>query len=270
MTERPEPDALADVLADLDAGLPVGPAVRAAALADPRAPDVRRALAATREQLGSLPPVAVPPELAERWAAALTAEAATRADPPRADTTSTQGPHVMPGPSGPAARPQGRGPHDAPVSRAAEAPGPRHRPPGRPDTGRPRGGRPRRPVRPALAVGALLVIVLVVAGVVRARNAPTSVDAVQLVATAHAAVGVQDAGALTDPGRRAACLRTVAPPGLVPGAPLAGGRQVVFEGHPAVVLLLVTGELGTFRAVVVDPSCGASGGMLMADVRVGR
>ncbi len=71
MTDR-EPDV--ELLADLDAGLLAddrADAARAAALADPRSAAVLDALAATRAELGALPPPPVPREVAARWSAAL-------------------------------------------------------------------------------------------------------------------------------------------------------------------------------------------------------
>jgi hypothetical protein len=111
----------------------------------------------------------------------------------------------------------------------------------------------------------VLVVVLVVAGVVGPRPARPSVTAAQLGGIARAAVGVQEAGPYADPVRREACLRAVGPSGLAPDAPLAGGRSVVFDGRPAVVLLLLTGRLATFHALVITPGCDA----LLADTVIG-
>lgn len=184
-----------------------------------------------------------------------------------------------PGTASPAGA-EGRNPTPGPVH-----PGPPVRPAGRPGAGLPRPGRgarpgdPSRPVgpagphrpgrgrmpRPAVLAGLVLVVVLVVAGVVGVRRDPPSVTAAQLGGVARAAVGVQEAGPLTDPVRREACLRAVAAPGLAPDAPLAGGRSVVFEGRPGILLLLITGRLATFRVVVVTPGCDS----LLADTVVG-
>lgn len=303
MTDRPDSERLVDLLADHDAGLPVDPRV----LAEPGARTVLDALTATRTELAAVARVPVPPELAGRWSAAIATASAARGDdsnmpsspvghigrdgtdrPPPApddDTAPDQRPDPVPGP-GTATSP---GPSPAPTSPVHGRPGlsgtasdpVRHtsrtdRPTGRPRSGphragpdHPGPGRLRRP-RPAVVAGLVLVVVLVVAGLISMRPAPPSVTAAQLGGVARAALGVPDAGPFTDPGRRAECLRAVAPTGLAPDAPLAGGRAVVLEGRPGVILLLITGELGVFRVIVVDPGCGADGGTLLADTLVGR
>jgi len=292
MTDRPDPDVLLDRLADHDAGLPVDPR----ALADPRARAVLEALAATRSELGALPPVPVPPEIAARWSTALTEARVDRSSSPTGPGNGTRPPsEAMPGPdgrmpgtaTGHADSPGLQAFSGAPAGGAETSPvpgrpadtAPRPRRPGRPEPSDPRRrtgssgpgrGRRRRTPRPSVVVGLLLAAVLVVAGLAAARTRPPSITSAQLGGIVRAAIGVQQAGELADPVRRAACLRSVDPSGPAPDAPLAGGRSVVFEGRPAVVLLLVTGKLGVFRAVVVDPGCGAGGGTLMADIRVGR
>jgi hypothetical protein len=112
----------------------------------------------------------------------------------------------------------------------------------------------------------LLVAVVVAAGVIRAQSesAGPQVSAVQLAAAAREAMGVGDAGPLADAGRRAACLRAVAPD--VAPEPLIGGRQVQFEGQRGTLLVLGTGRLGSFRVVVVDAGCEH----LLASQLVGR
>ncbi len=126
--------------------------------------------------------------------------------------------------------------------------------------------RGRRRVRPALAVGTALAGLLVVAGLLQSRPAPPGVTAADLGGVARAAVGAHDAGELADPVRRTACLRSVAPPGLDPNALLLGGRGVVLDGRPGILLVLATGQLGTFRAIVVDTACGG----LLGDTVIGR
>ena len=85
------------------------------------------------------------------------------------------------------------------------------------------------------------------------RPAPTAptVTRVELVALGRAAVGTMDVGDLADPARRAACLRAVAP--AAAGEALLGGRRVVLEGRPGVLLVLATGTTGGLRIVTVDP-----------------
>lgn len=203
-------------LAELDAGLPDetrAAQLRAQAEADPRSAAVLDALAATRADLAAHTVPPIPPEVAQRWAAALAAAAAAA---PAADA--------------PAA--------DAPATRRIAA------------------GRRRAP-RPALIAAAVLVIATVVFGVLQNRPAADGprITHADLVATARAAVGVGDAGELADPVRRAACLRTVAPDGPAPDAPLLGARTVVYEGRPGVLLLLPMGDLEHLRIVVVDHGC---------------
>jgi hypothetical protein len=232
-------DPLIDLLADHDAGLPVDPA----ALADPRAQTVLDAIAAVRADLAAVPPVPVPPEFAAAWTAALT----TPTPPARVDQSDT--------------------PRSPIGHRAAPALRPTPAPRGSPGPGR---TRCQRSMRPTVIAGLVLVVVLVAVGVigvgvVGVRRDPPSVTAAQIGGIARAAVGLRDAGPFTDPARRAACLRTVAPPGLSPDAPLAGGRSVVFDGRPGVLLLLITGRLAVFRVVVVTPRCDA----LLADTVIG-
>lgn len=256
MTEPSDVQRLARLDADLAAGVPVDPAV----LADPASRAVLDALAATRAELASLPPVPVPPEIAARWTAALAAE-------PLHD-------HQFGAPAATSGRE-----HPEPVITAHDAAptaGPGSRPGGRRGTGPPSASGPSRPAararrtRPALAVGLALVALLVVTGVVRARTAPPGITAAELGGFAQAAVGAHDAGELADPARRAGCLRSVAPPELNPDAPLIGGRGVDIDGRHGVLLVLATGRLGTFRVVVVDPACGPDGGTLLADTLIGR
>ncbi|MGI5126588.1 hypothetical protein ACQEVB_07185 [Pseudonocardia sp. CA-107938] len=103
------------------------------------------------------------------------------------------------------------------------------------------------------AVAAALVVVAIVAGALVAPARPT-VSAVQLAGAALATQDVFDVGELADPDRRAECLAAVAPE-VRPTAKLIGGRQVVYEGRPATLLLLGTGQLGRFTAAVVEDGC---------------
>jgi|GEM_PF-3013486 len=259
-TDRPH----LDLLADLDAGLldaERARRVRAAARADPTAGAALDALAATRAELAALPPVPVPPAVAARWAAALHA-AAGGAPPENASVEATRPdggrihrariPRPVPG------RPDGPGPHGPSNGRRTERPHP-HR---------------RRALRPAAAAAVLLLAVLA-AAVLRAQPdlAPLpSVTGVELAAAGRAAFGVRDTGELADPTRRVGCLRVVAPPGVAPDAPLIGGRRVLLDGRPAVLLVLGSGRRGDFDVdiVAVDPTCSADGGELLLSERVER
>jgi hypothetical protein len=105
------------------------------------------------------------------------------------------------------------------------------------------------------AVAAALVVVAAGVAALSAPERPTVTDA-QLVSEALATLAVPGAGELADPARRAECLAAVAPR-VRPDAPLVGGRQVRYAGRPATLLLLGTGRLGQFTAIVVEDGCGA-------------
>ncbi|MCX6462058.1 MAG: hypothetical protein NTW05_00480 [Pseudonocardiales bacterium] len=108
----------------------------------------------------------------------------------------------------------------------------------------------------AAGVLALALAVGVALGTPPARP---DVGRVDLVAVARSTVGLDDLGPLTDPGRRAECLRRV---GI--GGEVAGGRTVRFEGVPGVLLVLTTGVRGAFRVVVLDDACSRT----LADTRL--
>jgi hypothetical protein len=128
-------------------------------------------------------------------------------------------------------------------------------------------GRPSRS-RVLLAVlAAVAAVVVVVVGAPRPGPPVLTVSRVDLVAVATAAVGTVDVGALTDPDRRQACLRAVLPDAA--GLRLLGGRRVVLDGRPGVLLVLATGTRGGLDVVTVDPGCGPAGGTLLARVTVG-
>ncbi len=248
-----EPPDLA-LLAALDADL-LDPGrahtVRAAALPDPRSAAALAALAATRAELAALPTPAVPPGVAMRWAAALDAEAGTGPGTPVAGARA--------GTAGRTAAPNQRP--------AGRSPGPR----GPAFQRRP--ASPRRHRRPLLV--ALLTGALIAAGSgLLARPAPSpepgvlTFAQVDLAALGTTVVGVRDLGALDDPVRRAGCLAAVNR-GL-PGDPVLGGRRVLMDGRPGVLLVVGTGILGRFRLLVVDPACGPGGGTLLAETVVGR
>ena len=113
----------------------------------------------------------------------------------------------------------------------------------------------------AAVVGAVMVVVP------RPAPSPLTVSRVDLVAVATSAVGTMDVGALADPLRREACLRAVLPDAV--GERLLGGRRVVLDGRPGVLLVLATGTRGGLHVVTVDPDCGPAGGALLAQVTVG-
>jgi hypothetical protein len=240
MTDRHEPAELpVDLIADLDAGLldHAGAAeVRAVVARDPDAAAVLAALSTTRAELGGLAEPPVPAEYAARWDAALAAASSEPAPGPRDD---------------------------------------KGRPAGRPVGGRtPRLGLPpghrRRRVRPALAAAAVLAAAVVAGGLGTPREpAPLSLDGVDLATAGLAVRGDFDVGDLADPARRAGCLRAVAPSGVAPDAPLLGGRDVVLEGRPGVLLLLAAGGRGRLHVVVVEPGCGQERGGLLGALTIG-
>jgi hypothetical protein len=265
----PDPRPDIRLLADLDAGLldeARAREVRAAAAADPAAQAVLDALAATRAELAALPDPPVPPALAARWSAALAAEQALGPAEHPSTTTPAATP-VSPPPPAPAAPPDTAQPTSHP-ERPVRTP-----PTGCEETEGVRSadaaasrsclGAARRLLRrPAVLAAALLVAVAVVAAL-HARPEPPAPPAVgrpQLVAEAVSAVGVHDAAGLDDPTRRAGCLRAV---GRLTDAPLLGGRRVTFEGNPGVLLVLGTGQRGTFDVLIVDPDCGPERGTLL-------
>ncbi len=289
-------EALAATRAEL-AALPDPPvplALRARWSAALEAEQSRRRAAASAE--------AAAPEQGTPALADSTADGTTSGHPGLADSTAPEHPHPTPAESStPAPLPpapfENAPPHHHPAAVAhAHPPADPHRPTAadRPDqaTGRPhhrsalslrrRPGLPthpppalprrRRPAflrRPAVLAGALLLAVLVVGGLLRGRaEAPPTVDRPQLVAEGLSSVGLHDTGGLDDPARRAGCLRAAAP-GVAPGAPLLGGRRVTYAGEPGVLLVLGTGQRGTFDIVIVDPVCGPARGQMLADAHVG-
>jgi hypothetical protein len=78
VTEQPDVERLAELDADIAAGLPVD----LAAVSDPASRAVLDALAATRAELAALPPVPLPPGAVARWTAALTPARVGETDAP--------------------------------------------------------------------------------------------------------------------------------------------------------------------------------------------
>ena len=125
----------------------------------------------------------------------------------------------------------------------------------------------RRVLLAAAAVAAAAAAAVGVVGLGASAQPVLTVSRVDLVAVATSTVGTVDVGALADPGRREACLRTVLPDAA--GERLLGGRRVVLDGRPGVLLVLATGTRGGLRVLTVDPGCGPAGGALLAQVTVG-
>lgn len=118
----------------------------------------------------------------------------------------------------------------------------------------------------ALSAAAAAVVAVAVLGAPRPAPPVLTVSRVDLVAVATSAVGVVDVGDLGDPARREACLRAVLPDAA--RERLLGGRRVVLDGRPGVLLVLATGTRGQLHVVTVDPGCGPAGGTLLAQVTV--
>lgn len=129
----------------------------------------------------------------------------------------------------------------------------------------PRRRRFRTRVVLALSAAAAVVAAAVL-GAPRPAPPVLTVSRVDLVTVATSAVGVVDVGDLVDPARREACLRAVLPDAA--RERLLGGRRVVLDGRPGVLLVLATGMRGQLHVVTVDPGCGPAGGTLLAQVTV--
>ncbi|MBV9919422.1 MAG: hypothetical protein JOY78_01005 [Pseudonocardia sp.] len=176
-------------------------------------------------------------------------EAVRRSGPPPTPTTPPSPPDDRPRPKGP----------PYPQRHPSRAPRTRHNDPARPATSR-RSAARRLLRRPAVLAAALLVAVAAVAALRARPEPPPTIGKPQLVAEAISAVGIHDAAGLDDPTRRAGCLRALGRPA---DAPLLGGRRVTFEGNPGVLLVLGTGQRGTFDVLIVDPDCGPERGTLL-------
>jgi hypothetical protein len=251
-------------LAALDAGLldpGAAAALRRFALGDPRSAAVLEALAATRADLAALGDAgrdtggtaAVAPEVARRWSAALAAEAAVT-DRPAAPATRGAAPARPSGPSGE------RGARRRPDGRAAGRRRARLRPV--------RGHRPPRRLG-VLALLATAAAVLLTGPVGPQQARVLDVTRAGLSSAVPVALGVDDLGPLADPRHRAGCIRVVGPTGAAPDDPVLGGRRVLLDGVPGVLMVLATGTLGEFRVLVVDPGCGPAGGTKLGETVVG-
>lgn len=70
---------------------------------------------------------------------------------------------------------------------------------------------------------------------------------------------------LSDPTRLIACLKAN---GIDSGNPI-GAREVTVNGQPAQLLVLSTGQIGTFRLLAVGPQCGPGNPATMSDTTIG-
>ncbi|MGJ7907958.1 hypothetical protein ACOQFL_15930 [Actinopolyspora sp. H202] len=73
------------------------------------------------------------------------------------------------------------------------------------------------------------------------------------------------AGRLDDPGRLLRCLQAN---GISDSDPM-GARRITFNGEPAQLMVLSTGEVGRFRLLTVGPDCGAGKPATLSDVVIG-
>ncbi|MHA6797254.1 hypothetical protein ACVGVM_27620 [Pseudonocardia bannensis] len=283
-------------------------AVRAAAAADPAVQTVLDALAATRAELAAQPTERMPADVVAGIRAALDRVdgGRSRPDPGNAhgdpDTRRSRpdpaGAHrnADPGRSrrgpghtnGVSARSHGRtrepgggsdGPAGIPGPPTMAPRGPEPRGAGQggdagPHAGRSRPGR-RVPGRRAVLAAAAALSAVIGAGALLAHapgvgsHSPVlALRTGELAAAGASAIGAADLGDLADPARRAGCLREIAVP--APEGTVLGGRRVLLDGRPGVLLVLPTGILGTFRLIVVDPDCGPDGGILLTDELVPR
>ncbi|SDK87159.1 hypothetical protein SAMN04487820_1152 [Actinopolyspora mzabensis] len=73
------------------------------------------------------------------------------------------------------------------------------------------------------------------------------------------------AGGLDDPGRLLRCLQAN---GISDSDPM-GARRITFNGEPAQLMVLSTGEVGRFRLLTVGPECGAGEPATLSDTVIG-
>jgi hypothetical protein len=236
------PPLSVDLLADLHAGAlddaaQTDLATRVAA--DPEACAVLDALERTRTQLAALPPLTMPEDVAARIDAALSVEA---------DAAARTPPH-------------------APVTDLTAARGRRNR----------RLGWAAGLLAAAAAAG---IAVLAVphgpgpstapppqaAGTPTGTGGPLALTSAELGRSVSAVIGTADYGPLRDQQRLTACLATSNVPNA--GRPL-GVRQVVLDGQRRVLAILPAGKLGTYRLLVIDPSCGPGHPGVLSDTTVG-
>lgn len=116
-------------------------------------------------------------------------------------------------------------------------------------------------VRPVLVAAAVLVAALLGAGVLVVTGAvdprtTVALTGVDLGEVGRGTIGQRDFGPVEPVG----CLAGLGVPGGV-----VGGRPVVLDGTPGVLLVVASGERGRFRVLVVDEACSRA----LADAPVG-
>lgn len=258
------------------------------------------ALDRTRSDLAAAPAPALPEGFAARMQAALAAERATGA-PAGPDPAAGAADDPVPTAGDPReatgtdvtrrTRPPGRG------SGLGRDRGPRR------DVGSGRDGGPGRDVGPARDVGpgrrrrqrllagglvALAVVAAVTVGLAlgtrptgspaptaappvptgpsTAPESPATVSAADPVRALRSGLGARDAGPLSDPARRSACLVAH---GLPADTVPLGSRQVVVDGAPGTLLVLPTGMAARFRLLAVGPTCAPGSPATLVDLTVG-
>jgi hypothetical protein len=239
-----------DLLADLDAGAfdaGTEAKLRPQVQADP---DARRTLAAlehTRKQLSSLPPLTMPDDVAARIERALAAEGEA-------------------GPTG-----DGQVPAASRVADLAAARRRRARRLGwaggllvaaaalaivvlRLPGGHDAGGGPPPQAGPAPTAGGT------------AGSAPLALRSGELGGSVSQVIGAADYGPLRGPDDLGACLRASNVPN--PAKPL-GVRQVLLDGQPRLLAVLPAGKLGSYRLLVIEPSCGPGHPGVLSDITIG-
>ena len=83
---------------------------------------------------------------------------------------------------------------------------------------------------------------------------------------ALAVLGKQDLGPLSDKAVLAGCLRAN---GIPAGATLVGASPVLLDGRPGILLLLPSGRVAVFTALVVGPECSANNPATRSKVEIG-
>lgn len=245
-----------DLLADLHAGvLDDAEAARLwpAAKADPQAQAILTALDSTRTELSALgqapPSEPIPDTVAARLDAAIAAEVAARP--------------------------------------AAEAATPPHGTPAQSNVVDLAAARRRRNKRIGWATGLVAAAAAIVAvGTVLVPNLnqqqgtpqaeapqpapgnsrPLALTGDNLKQSAPQALGVHDAGPLSDTNKLAGCLAANKAGGP---SSVAGIRQLTLDGRPGVLMLLTTGKVAQFRLLVVSPDCSAGHPAMLSDSTIG-
>jgi hypothetical protein len=233
-----------DLLADLHAGAlddEVAAELRARIADDPQARATLAALDATRADLRNLPPLQVPPPVAARIDAALSAEAAAAHPAPALQTPQVTDLATE--------RRRRRGLLAGAGLLAAAA----------------------------AAVGVIAVANLTGGQTSGAPQAaatasdqplpPLPLDNATLGAALDDAMARHDYGPLGAAGRLQACLGANA---IDPAGEPLGAREVTLNNRPGVLLVLPTGTAARFRLVVVPPDCGPARPGLLAETIVGR